>query len=242
MSLRSQRSARMLMEDEKISFTEMLEYKHSTRVELAERILDDLIVVARQSGSELAQQAADVLAKWDRNTNADSRGAVLFATWRQLVDRKSLFAEPWSEDAPLTTPKGIGDRANAVTALETAANNVRSTYGSLDVPWGQVFQLKNGKTNLPANGGNDALGVFRNVWYAPEKEGKRQAIGGDSFVAAIEFSNPIKAMVLTTYGNSTQPNSTHRNDQLELFANKQLRSVWRKRAEIEAHLDFRKMF
>ncbi|AFZ11262.1 Glutaryl-7-aminocephalosporanic-acid acylase [Crinalium epipsammum PCC 9333] len=242
MSLRSQRSARMLMEDEKISFPELIEYKHSTRVELADRVLDDLITAARQSGNNLTKQAADVLAKWDRNTNADSRGAVLFATWRQLVDRKRLFAVPWSENAPLTTPKGIGDRANAVTALETAANNVRSTYGSLDVPWGQVFQLKNGKTNLPANGSNDALGVFRNVWYASEKKGKRQAIGGDSFVAAIEFSNPVKAMVLTTYGNSTQPNSTHINDQLELFEEKKLRSVWRKRAEIEAHLESQKVF
>ncbi|MBD1924284.1 penicillin acylase family protein [Microcoleus sp. FACHB-831] len=242
MSLRSQRSARMLMEDKNISFTELLQYKHSTKVELADRVIDDLIAAARQSGSKLARQAADVLAKWDRNTNADSRGAVLFATWRESVDRKRLFAVPWSENAPLTTPKGINDLANAVIALETAANQVQLIYGSLDVPWGQAFHLKNGKTNLPANGGYDGLGVFRNVWYAPGKDGQRQAIGGDSFVAAIEFSNPVKAMVLTTYGNSTQPNSNHINDQLELFANKQLRSVWRSRTEIEAHLESRKLF
>src|SRR5690349_23696774 len=42
MHFRAQRSARMLMEDLKISFDELVRYKHSTRMELADRILDDL--------------------------------------------------------------------------------------------------------------------------------------------------------------------------------------------------------
>jgi len=242
MSLRSQRSARMLKEDPKISFAEMIDYKHSTHVELADRVLDDLITLARSSETELTQQAADVLAKWDRKADADSRGAVLFATWRQLVDRKRLFAVPWSQDAPLTTPKGIGDPINAITALTKAAETVRLAYGSLDVAWSQVFRLKSGEVDVPANGADDSLGVFRNVWFAPQSDGRWQAVGGDSFVAAIEFSQPVKARVLTTYGNATQSHSQHRTDQLQLFANKQLRPVWRSRPEIEAHLTERQTF
>lgn len=241
MGLRPQRSAKMLMEDDKISFEELIKYKHSTTMELA-RLLDDLIPVARKQGNEIARRAADVLEKWDRKADADSQGAVLFASWAQAVDRKKLFATPWNASAPLSTPDGIADPKNAVGVLETVAKKVEANYGALDISWGKVFRLQQGDLDLPGNGADDSLGVFRAVWYAPTEDGQFQAVAGDTFVAAVEFSNPVKAMVLTTYGNSTQPNSTHRNDQLELFANKQLRSVWRKRAEIEAHLESRKLF
>ncbi len=84
MDFRSQRSAHMLAEDSKISLTEMIAYKHSTRMEIADRLLDDLIPALRQEGSPLAVKVADILKKWDRQTNADSRGAVLFAAWLEM--------------------------------------------------------------------------------------------------------------------------------------------------------------
>jgi acyl-homoserine-lactone acylase len=65
--------------------------------------------------------------------------------------------------------------------------------------------------------------------------------GGDSYVAAVEFSNPVRARVLLTYGNATQPGSPHVGDQMELFSKKQLRPAWRKRAEIEANLESREV-
>jgi acyl-homoserine-lactone acylase len=241
MQFRAQRSARMLQEDKSISFEEMIEYKHSTRMEMSDRLLDDLIPIARKQGGNLAQLAADVLEKWDHKADAESRGAVLFAFWVQEVDRKSLFAVPWSQDAPLTTPDGIADPMSAVKALEVAAAKVQSAYGSLDVPWGKAFRLQYGDVNLPASGADDPLGVFRNLWFVPTKNGQLQTIGGDSYVAAIEFSNPVKAQVLTTYGNSTQPHFQQKSDQLQLFAKKQLRPVWRSRQLIEAHLASRQV-
>jgi acyl-homoserine-lactone acylase len=246
MWFRPQRSARMLAEDEQISFEEMIEYKHSTHMELAERLLDELTSTARQQGGELARRAANVLDAWDRKAEADSRGAVLFAFWTQEVDFEAnfsnFFAIPWNEEKPLSTPDGLADPRRAVAALEAAAAKVEATYGTLDVPWGEVFRLRSGDLDLPANGGSSSLGIFRTLAFAPEDDGRFQAISGDAYVAAIEFSNPVRAMVLTSYGNATQPNSPHRDDQLKLFANKQLRPVWRSRKEVETHLVSRRVF
>ncbi len=240
MDLRPQRSARMLLEDPKISFEELITYKHSTFMELADRLLDDLIPAAEQ-GSEKARQAAAVLAAWDRKADADSRGAVLFAFWAKAMDSEKLFAKPWSPDSPLTTPDGLANPAIAVEGLEAAAKKVEATYGALDVPWGDVFRLRSSSVNLPGNGADDSLGVFRAVWFAPGESDRFQAVAGDSYVAAIEFSNPIRAKTLLTYGNASQPNSPHQSDQLELFARKQLRPVWRSLSEIEAHLSSRQI-
>lgn len=242
MQFRAQRSAQMLAEDDRISFEEMVQYKHSTLMELADRLLDDLIPVARQQGSGLTRRAANVLETWNRKADADSRGAVLFAFWVQQVDLSKLFAIPWSQESPYSTPDGLADPKGAVAALETAAAKVEAAYGALDVPWGKVFRLQQGDVNLPASGGSDQLGIFRVLNFAPTSEGRFRSIQGDSYVAAIEFSNPVRARVINSYGNATQPGSPHMSDQLALLARNQLRLAWRSRKDIMAHLASQKVF
>jgi len=242
MDLRSQRSVRMLREKEKISFDDMIADKFSSRMELADRILDELISATRQQESELGRQAADVLSAWDRKADANSRGAVLFAIWARSMQRSKLFASPWNENSPLTTPNGLADPVNAVKVLEASAVTVKLLYGALDVPWGEVARLRYGKADLPASGGPGLFGIFRVIDLAPAAGGRFQQVAGDSYIAAIEFSNPVRAKVLTTYGNATQPGSAHIGDQLPLYTRNELRPVWRTRKEIEAHLESRKVF
>lgn len=248
---RGQRAARMLSEDEQITFDEFVEYKHSTRMELADLILDDLILAARQYGGQLARTAADVLEAWDREADADSRGAVLFVRWgNEVMDdlqgfwgrrEAPLFSTPWSFQAPFTTPDGLADPAKAVRALERAASKVESDYGALDVPWGDVYRLRGNGLDLPGHGSGDPWGVSRAVFYQRAEDGSAVAVGGDTYVAVVEFSDPVRARVLLTYGNATQPHSSHVYDQLELFARKELRDAWLTRAEVEAHLEFREV-
>jgi acyl-homoserine-lactone acylase len=242
MSFRAQSSARMLAEDTKISFAEMIQYKHSTKMELAERILDDLIPAAQKYGNELARRAADILAAWNRNADADSRGAVLFSFWWQEMAENQIFSIPWSEKSPRTTPDGLKDPASAAKALQIAAAKVEKAYGKLDIAWGEVFRVRSGNLDLPANGGDGDQGIFRVLNFAPSTNERFQAVAGDSYVAAIEFSQPVKAMALLSYGNATQPGSPHITDQLQLFAHKQLRPVWRTRKEVLANLEERKTF
>jgi acyl-homoserine-lactone acylase len=242
MWFRAQHSAKMLMEDEQLSFEEVIANKHSTEMELANRVLDDLLLATQQHGGALAKQAAEVLATWDRQANAESRGAVLFARWAEAIDSSELFAIPWDEANPLTTPDQLGNPAKVVATLETIAAEVKATYGSLDVSWGDVFRLRMDNLDLPANGGSGELGIFRHLWFAPQTDGRFQAIGGDSYTAVIEFSNPVRAMALMSYGNATQPHLPQAEAQLQLFAQKQLRPIWRSRSDIMAHLAARNTF
>jgi acyl-homoserine-lactone acylase len=241
MSFRAQRSARMLAEDASLTFDELVADKLSTRMELADRILDDLEAAVAGHGDERAHQAMAVLSSWDRTAEAASRGGVLFFTFFQELTSggASPFARPWSEAEPRTTPDGLADPAAAAAALSRAAATVAEKYGALDVPWGDVFRLRRGGRDLPANGGPGSLGIFRVVNYQPAEGGRYAATGGDSWVAITEFGEPLRAQVLLSYGNASQPGSPHDGDQLELFADKQLRPAWRSREEIEAHLEAR---
>jgi acyl-homoserine-lactone acylase len=242
MAFRPQRSAHMLSADSSITFDELVQYKHSTRMELADRVLDDLLAAANKTGSPRARQAAEVLAKWDRQANSDSRGTLLFVRWAQLwtsVGPKA-FAAPWRLDSAITTPHGLANAAQAVKALDQAAADVEKAYGALDAPWGDFVRIRYAGKDLPGNGApGDPFGVFRAAYPAPDTDGKLKIMGGDTYYAAIEFASPVHAKVLTSYGNSTQPGSKHMGDQLELFAKQQMRDAWRTRQEIEAHLELK---
>lgn len=62
------------------------------------------------------------------------------------------------------------------------------------------------------HGGDGSLGIFRTLDFAPEANGQFQGVAGDFYVAAIEFSNPVRAMVFTSYGNASQAGSPHISD------------------------------
>ncbi len=242
MHFRAQRSARMLMEDKSIDFDEAVAYKLSTRMEMADRILDDLQAAVDASGDELAKEAMAVLDGWDRLSETHSRGAVLFARFAREVRGAGVdHAERWSEERPMATPDGFDDPAGAAAALVRAAEGVRSDYGALDVPWGDVYRVRRNGHDYPANGGPGSLGIFRVVGYQPSDDQKMVAVGGDSWVGVIEFSDPPRAVTLMSYGNSTQPDSAHNGDQLELFSKKEMRPVWRERGEIEKHMASREV-
>src|SRR5260370_11807411 len=114
--------------------------------------------------------------------------------------------------------------------------------GRLDVVGGELYRLRRGKIDLPSNGAGDLLGTFRIIDDKPDKDGRFASQGGDTFIAAVEFSTPIRAKVLLTYGNSSDPNSPHYGDQLVLSAKKQLRDAWLTRSEVEQHLGQRTLF
>lgn len=243
MHFRAQQSARMLMDDESITFDELAAYKLSTRMRLAERVLDDLEAAVAAHGSERARRALAVLRAWDRTADAASRGGVLFAElFREIRKAGVRFAVAWDEQRPLETPDGFADLAAAAAALDRAAATVEERHGALDAPWGDVYRLHRDGRDLPANGGPGDLGIFRVVDYRVNGDGTAEAFGGDSYVAVVELADPVRARALLSYGNASQPGSPHAGDQLELFARKELRPVWRTRAEIEAHLEERETF
>jgi acyl-homoserine-lactone acylase len=256
MHFRAQQSARLLASDPSITFDELLGYKHSSQMLLADRVLDGLIAGARARGNEGARRAAEVLAHWDRRGEPASRGAVLFERWvaEMQLERAAVayddaarqamaeaFVTPWSATAPVTTPSGLKAVDRGVEALGKVADAMLAARQPLDVPWGDVHRLRLGDRDLPSGGAaGDPLGVFRTVWFGPpEADGRARAVGGDTFSAAIEFGPQRRARVLLAYGNATQPGSRHAGDQLELFSRGEMRAPWLERQEVEAHLESR---
>ncbi|MBM4186389.1 MAG: acylase [Gemmatimonadetes bacterium] len=243
MAFRPQRSALMQLADSSVTFEEALAAKHDSYMALTDRILPDLAAAVAASNDPDAKAAMAVFDQWDRRANPESRGAVLFTDfvsqyWRDTKGK--LYARAWQLDSAVTTPSGLANPKAAVKALVTAGREVTKKFGALDVPWGEVARLRYGGKDFPGNGASgDPFGVFRVAYYREDGDGKRAMEAGDSYYQVVEFGKPVRAKVLTSYGNSTQPGSKHFGDQVELFSKQVMRDAWRTRAEVEANLQAR---
>jgi acyl-homoserine-lactone acylase len=243
---RAQRGTRILSSNRKMTFADVKAGKLSTHMETADDFVDDLVATARKLGTDRAKRAADVLDKWDRNAETTSDGMLLFYRFMLAAGQsfRSIggYAVPLDDRKPLTTPRGFADPAKAAATLDTVAAEVEKDYGTLHVPWGDVFRFRRGTVDLPGNGAPSALGAIRTVDPGPWVNGKAQGVRGDTYFAVIEFSTPVHAEALLTYGNWSKVGSPHVEDQVRLNSKKEMRPVWRDRKDIEANLESRKVF
>jgi acyl-homoserine-lactone acylase len=242
-SLREQRGLELLQTTKTFNLETLISVKYDHHVLLAKRVLPDLIDLATTSTNALVQEAATVLEAWDKQLGPDSEGAVLFWLWyNEVAWDDSMFAEPWDSTKRSTTLRGLAHPDEALAALERAATTLQDDVGLLAVPYGELMRLRRGEMDVPANGGDDGMGVFRALWPAPNEDGSYSPIGGDSWTFAVEFSEPLNVQVLLTYGNSSDPASVHFGDQLELSSQGKMRVPWRTKEDIEANLEKRESF
>lgn len=236
--MRPQRAVNMIKNNTSVSFDQLVAYKLNTGMEAADRFLDDLLKAVKKYPDTTAVRAAAILSLWDRKTEKDSRGAVIFAGWWDLVN-SSMFEIPWNSKEPNTTPYGIKDQKLAVDLLVKAAGAVMKKYGSLSVAWGDVYRFRMYGLDYPANGGPGEYGIFRTVYFADDNDNKKKAVAGETYVAVTEFGKKVKAQVLLSYGNATQPGSRHLGDQLIMLSEKKLRPALLEKTDIIKNLEKR---
>ncbi|WP_156255485.1 penicillin acylase family protein [Sandarakinorhabdus oryzae] len=245
MSLRAQMSARLLMGTDKLDFADFQRRKLTTTSLMADRMKPALLAASACSNDDEVRAARELLTGWDNRFEADSRAALLFEVWAKRfagpgLDDQTNYARAWTLDDPLNTPAGIRDAAAATAMLKAAAAEVKARHGRLDMPYGEVSRFAAGETtSTPGHGGNGGLGLFRTISWGAWKDGQRVPTAGETWVNLIEFSTPMKAIATLSYGNSSQPGTTHRSDQLGLLSEKRFRQLWLMRAEVEGNLEKR---
>jgi acyl-homoserine-lactone acylase len=134
-------------------------------------------------------------------------------------------------------------------ALAEAATRLEKDFGSWGVPWGEVnrYQRINGDIEQPFDDSKPSIPVpfTSSRWGslasfgAHRWPGTRRYYGtsGNSFVAAVEFGDKVRARAITAGGESGHPASPHFNDEAERYTTGNLRAVYFWPEDLQGHVE-----
>ncbi|MBY0520125.1 MAG: penicillin acylase family protein [Sphingomonas sp.] len=174
-------------------------------------------------GDKTIADAKAVMLQWDWNYDGRGRADAMAAILLRVGNRIHYPRKPW----PVARDE-----------LKKAADYLIKHFGKLDPPLGTVLRLRQGKVDLPLDGGPDVLRATSNWDEAPD--GRLVVKHGDSFIMFIQWDKAGKVFSesVQPYGAATtRPDSKHYTDQMKLFVGHKLKPVWFDPAQLAAHTE-----
>ena len=168
----------------------------------------------------LLATAISTLRDWDNHASVDSRGALLFATWKARYD--DLYAQLAAEQR---TDLNVLERL-ALEALQGSVAYLRSTFGRVDVRLREVHRVVRGDRSYPVGGTPPGTVALHQMWSTLRSDGAFEIWGGSAYTSVISLSSPPAAWTALHFGNSEDPGSPHYADQAELQTGNRLKQTW----------------
>jgi hypothetical protein len=184
-----------------------------------------------------AMTVFELIQKWNRRSDADSEGALAFYAFK-----KSLAVEQGRQSDP---PANITD-AELLAAIAKAADWLKSSFGSVRVPYGRYFRVgrQGGDRTFPVGGGSLSGGANNVAMATPRaisfrlRGSEMVGEGGQTSTQVVVLSNPPKSYAILPLGQSDHKESGHWDDQAEkLFSrSKAYPSYFMDKAELLKHV------
>ena len=209
---RGTRAVELLSADRSISQAELEAIKYDTAVSRQgwAKSWFDAVDKARHGADTVAGR--DLLRQWDWNFDgrgpADALALMVMRTGNAWYYRRQERTEP-------------------ADALREAMAHLQKHFGRLDPPLGDVLRLRQGKVDLPLDGGPDVLRAMP-LWDA-QADGRLAVKHGDSFLMFMAWDRQgrVRSRSIQPFGAATtRPDSPHYADQAALFARRQTKPVW----------------
>ena len=197
---------------------------------------------------KLAEPIAQ-LKTWDRRWSAESVPTTLAVFWGEELWQR---VAPEARAANLTVYEFMETRASSrqrVDALVAVVDKLTADFGTWKRPWGDVnrFQRLTGDIVHPFDDSKPslAIGFTSSRWGSLASFGARSYNGtkkiygttGNSFLAAVEFGDRVRARAVSAGGESGDPASPHFNDQAARYASGDLRDVYFYPDQLQGHIE-----
>ena len=199
-----------------------------------------------QQKAAVADQIA-VLRGWNQRWSRDSIATSLAVYWAEEV-RANLT--PQAKQGGLVLQEYAGTQASPdvlLGSLIAASEKLTADFGSWRTPWGDInrFERISGDIEQPFSDTAPSIpvGFTSSVWGSLASFGaktypgtkRRYGTSGNSFVAAVEFGDKVRARAVTAGGESGHPDSPHFDDEAQRYASGNLRDVYFYPSQLVGH-------
>ncbi|UJP63521.1 penicillin acylase family protein [Mongoliitalea daihaiensis] len=193
------------------------------------------------------QSAVDTLVAWDLKTHVNSVATSVAVFWgNQLMGMGRGLDRPWDAYVFDYLAEHLTQK-QLIDALDKAVAKLGEDFGQWNTPWGEINRFQR-VTNAIQGKFYDELpslpvGFNSSMWGSLAAYGSRAYPNtkrfygnvGNSFVAAVEFGEKVKAKSILAGGQSGNPFSPHFVDQAEMYTQAQFKDVFYYREDVEQH-------
>jgi acyl-homoserine-lactone acylase len=221
---------------------------HDPHMPAFDRLIPLLVAdQAKTPDPKLAEQVA-LLKDWDRRWSDHSLATSLAVFWGEALWEKCAAAANAAGVQVLDYMIASSTPQQRLSALAEATARLEKDFGNWRVAWGEINRLQrndgaivqtfdDAKPSIPVPFASSQWGSLAS-FGAKRYPGTRRYYGtsGNSFVAAVEFGPRVRAMAVSTGGESGDPASPHFFDQAIRYAQEELRPVYFWPDELKGHV------
>lgn len=182
----------------------------------------DALLAVKPDGDKRISEAQALLRAWDWQMDGKGKGDALALMLMRPAMRQSYRR--------LALP-------DAREELVAAIDHLEKHFKTLDPKLGTVLRLRQGKVDLPMDGGSDTLRAAT-LWDVDEKDGRFAVRHGDSFIQFVEWDadGNVTSRSIQPFGAATtRPESPHYADQAKLFVEHKTKPVYFTREQLMPH-------
>lgn len=244
---------RVLKDSSNFTLDKLIAAGYDSYLPAFEKLVPSLIAAyqkARPVNKDL-KEPIEVLKAWDYRFGEESVATSLAIYWAQELRRMVADQLPPRYN-PIAAIDYMVSKTTAnqkLKALENAVGILQGDFANWKTGWGQInrYQRLTGDITPTFDDSQPSYPVrfTSSLWGSLASYGSRTYPGtvkwygtnGNSFVAAVEFGERIKAKSSLAGGNSGDPKSPHFNDQGEMYSKGQFKDVLFYREDIEKNAE-----
>ncbi|WP_424962528.1 penicillin acylase family protein [Ekhidna sp.] len=257
-NFRGVNAIRLLSQVEDLSLDGLIELGYNPYLPAFEKVIPGLVEAYDNAESRPTTEsdettdmleAIEELRNWDFKTGVDSKAMTLAHFYGRALYQHA------------DTPEGLNgiDRFHwfgtglaeeeRLRIFKIALEDMDSRYGTRLISWGEVNRFQRLSGDIDASFDDEAPSIpvgYTTAWWGHlaaygmrgnHDVNKIYGTRGNSFVAAVEFGDKVRAKTILAGGQSSDPSSPHFDDQAEMYASGEFKEAAFYREDVEARAE-----
>ncbi|MCH9695208.1 MAG: acylase [Gammaproteobacteria bacterium] len=240
-------AVRVLTDVSDLTLDGLIELAYDPYLPGFEQLIPGLVQAFDESGQDYPELAdeIDVLRGWDFKVSADSVAMSLAHFYATQFRAQGKNPEGLGRADLITYFANNSPHEERLDIFSQAVAKLEADFGTSNTEWGEInrFQRISGEIEHPFDDDQPSLpvGMASGRWGALASFGARRyqdtkriyGSSGNSFVAAVEFGDKVRAKTLLAGGQSGDPDSPHFDDQAQRYVDREFKDVAYYKEDVE---------